>query len=146
MILDIWLVRKHELSFRAFDPFRWLLTFWIFHFADETERFRWLMSTPGARPNHRKLLFFQSLDKTKYQIFFELWKHKTSLSMRPIAKISSTKSNRKNGFTLGVNSWNTRLPSSSVSKLYALKCSNNRPSTGLSLTRTIYCFQHESKW
>jgi hypothetical protein len=29
---------------------------------------------------------------------------------------------------------------------YALKSSNNRPSTGLSLTRTIYCSQHESKW
>jgi hypothetical protein len=102
-ILDIWLVRKHELSFCAFKPFRWLLAFCIDHLSDETKHFRWLMSTLGARPNHRNLLFFQFLDRTKTKNFLNYKKHKSSLSTRPIARISSTKFNRKDGFILGVN-------------------------------------------
>jgi hypothetical protein len=66
---DIWLVRKHEPFFCAFKPFQWLLAFEIDHLSDETERFRWLMSTLGARPNHRKLLFFQFIDRTRTKNF-----------------------------------------------------------------------------
>jgi hypothetical protein len=51
--------------FCPFNPFRWLIAFCIDHFSDETKHFRWLMSTLGARPNHRNLLFFQFLDRTK---------------------------------------------------------------------------------
>jgi hypothetical protein len=47
--------------FCAFKPFRWLLALCIDHLSDETKHFRWLMSTLGARPNHRNLLFFQFL-------------------------------------------------------------------------------------
>ena len=40
------------------NPFGGCFVFQIDHFVDETKRFRWLMSTPGARPNHRKSLFY----------------------------------------------------------------------------------------
>ena len=47
LIFDIWLVRKHELSFFTFKHFRWLLVFCFDPLSDENENFRWLMSTVG---------------------------------------------------------------------------------------------------
>jgi hypothetical protein len=47
LIFDIWLVRKHELSFFTFKHFRRLLVFCFDPLSDENENFRWLMSTVG---------------------------------------------------------------------------------------------------
>jgi hypothetical protein len=71
-IFDIWLVRKHELSFCPFKHFRWLLAFCLDPLSAENEHFRWLMSTLEARLNHRILIFCQFLDRTKINIAFEL--------------------------------------------------------------------------
>jgi hypothetical protein len=71
-IFDIWLVRKHELSFFPFKHFRWLLAFCFDPLSAENENFRWLMSTVEARLNHRNLIFFHFLDRTKINISFEI--------------------------------------------------------------------------
>jgi hypothetical protein len=44
--------------------------FQIDHLLTKPNAFRWLMSTPGARPNHRKSAVFPPFDKTKYQEFY----------------------------------------------------------------------------
>jgi hypothetical protein len=50
--------KAQALLFAQPNPFGGCFVFQIDHFADETKRFRWLMSTPGARPNHRKSLVY----------------------------------------------------------------------------------------
>ena len=62
LIFDIWLMRKHELSFFTFKHFRWLLAFCFEPLSNENENFQWLMSTLEARLNHRNLIFFLFLD------------------------------------------------------------------------------------
>ena len=47
LIFDIWLVRKHELSFFTFKHFRRFLVFYFVPLSDENENFQWLMSTIG---------------------------------------------------------------------------------------------------
>jgi hypothetical protein len=69
-IFDLWLVRKHELSICPWKHFRWLHALCIDHLSDETEHFRWLMSTLEARPNYRNLLFFQFIDRNKTNMSF----------------------------------------------------------------------------
>jgi hypothetical protein len=71
-IFDIWLVRKHELSFFPFKHFQWLLAFCFNPLSVENENFRWLMSTVEARLNHRNLIFCHFLDRTKINISFEI--------------------------------------------------------------------------
>ena len=71
-IFDIWLVRKHELSFCPFTHFRWLLASCFDPLFSEYENFRWLMSTMEARLNHRNLIFCHFLDRTKINISFEI--------------------------------------------------------------------------
>jgi hypothetical protein len=71
-IFDIWLVRKHELSFCPFKYFRWLHAFCLDLLSAEDEHFRWLMSTLEARLNHRILIFCHSLDRTKINMSFEI--------------------------------------------------------------------------
>ena len=71
-IFDIWLVRKHELSYFSFKHFRWLLAFCFDPLFDENENFRWLMSTVEAHLNHRNLIFCHFLDQTKINISFEI--------------------------------------------------------------------------
>jgi hypothetical protein len=78
-IFDIWLVRKHELSFCPFKHFRWLFSLCIDHLSDETKNFRWLMSTLVARLNHRILLFCQFLDRTKTNMTFGIILEKQTL-------------------------------------------------------------------
>jgi len=75
---DTWLVRKHELSFCSSKPFRRLLCNSNRPFADEIERFRWLMSTPGARPNHRKSPFCILWINQVSRILLKYKKQKTS--------------------------------------------------------------------
>jgi hypothetical protein len=71
-IFDIWLVRKHELSFFPFTHFRWLLASCFDPLSAENENFRWLMSTVEARLNHRNLIFCHFLDRTKINMSFEI--------------------------------------------------------------------------
>jgi hypothetical protein len=78
-IFDIWLVRKHELSFCPFKYIRWLHAFCLAPLSAEDEHFRWLMSTLVARLNHRILLFCQFLDRTKTHMSFGIILEKQTL-------------------------------------------------------------------